>query len=314
MTIRLNRWWTGVAAAAVAAVAVWSAPAWADRPLKVVATLSTFADLVKQVGGPDVEVSSVASPRFNPHFIEPRPSDVLKVKNADLLVHGGLDLEAWRGPLLDAAGNPRLFSGGEGGLDLSRGIPLLEVPTQALNRLMGDIHVYGNPHYWTSPENARVMAQAIADKLSALDPTHAAAYQQRLAAFLKRLDQKIAEWQRAASALRGQEVIAYHNEWPYLAQFVGLKVEQFLEPKPGIPPSPKQLGFLEQYITAHGIKAIIQPTYQPRDSSEVLAKRTGAKLVILCQNVRELPDASDYFAWMDYNIRQLTQALGATHG
>ena len=118
----------------------------APQPLRVVATLSVFADLVKQVGGEDVEVSYVASPRFNAHFIECKPSDVLKVKKANLLVHAGLDLEAWRGPLLDAAGNPNLFQGGKGELDLSTGIPLLEVPDKPLNRSMGDIHIYGNPH------------------------------------------------------------------------------------------------------------------------------------------------------------------------
>ncbi len=298
--------------AAMLAVMALAGGAGAAQPLRVVATLSVFADLVKQVGGENVEVSTVASPRFNPHFVECKPSDVLKVKKADLLVHGGLDLEAWRGPLLDAAGNPDLFSGGKGELDLSVGIPLLEVPDRPLSRLMGDIHLYGNPHYWLNPENAKIMARAIAAKLSEIDPAHADAYQKRLADFLSRLDQKIAQWKQAAAPIRGKEAIAYHNEWPYLADFLGIKIEQFLESKPGIPPSPKHIGFLEEYIRSHNIRAIVQPTYFPRSASEELAKRTGAKVVTLCQNLGELPETKDYFSFIDYDVRQMVEALGGS--
>lgn len=282
------------------------------QPLRVVATLSVFGDLVKQVGGDEVDVSTIASPRFNPHFLEPKPSHVLKVKRADLLVHAGLDLEAWRGPLIDAAGNARVMPGGAGELDLSVGIPLLEVPDRPLSRLMGDIHLYGNPHYWLDPENARMMARAIAAKLSELDPAHRAGYEQRLAAFLDRLDQKTVEWRHASAAMRGQEVVAYHNEWPYLAAFLGLKIERFLEPKPGIPPGPQHLGTLEAYMKARGIRVIIQPTYFSRASSEALAKRVGAAVVTVCQNVGELPGVQDYFSWMDYNVHQLTEALAGS--
>jgi len=276
----------------------------------VAATLSPFADLVQQVGGDRVEVSTIAPPRFNPHFIEPRPSDVLRVKKAELFVHAGLDLEAWRGPLLDAAGNPRVFPGQPGELDLSRGISLLEVPDKPLSRLMGDIHLFGNPHYWTDPENGKVMARAIAAKLSEMDPAHAAEYQQRLFDFLRRLDGKIAEWNRLTAGLRGKEAVAYHNQWPYLARFTRIRVEQFLEPKPGIPPTPKHLGFLETYMKERGIRAIIQPTYFPMGSSKELARRVGGKVVILCECVKELPEAADYISFVDYNVRQLVQGLG----
>ena len=293
----------------LAVVMVFSGGAGAAQPLRVVTTLSVFADLVKQVGGEEVQVSYVASPRFNPHFIEPKPSDVLKVKKADLFVHAGLDLEAWRGPLLDAAGNPKLFPGSTGELDLSRGISLLEVPDRPLSRLMGDIHIYGNPHYWLDPENAKIMAQAIAAKLSEMDPARAVAYQKRLSDFLSRLDQKISQWKQTAASIRGKEAIAYHNEWPYLAEFLGIKIDQFLEPKPGIPPNPKHLGFLEEYIKSHNIKMIVQPTYFPSASSEVLAKRTGAKVVTLCQNLGELPQAKDYLSFIEYDVRQIVQAL-----
>jgi zinc/manganese transport system substrate-binding protein len=286
----------------------------AEQPLKVVTTLSTFADLVRQVGGDLVEVSYVASPRFNPHFIEPRPSDVLKVKRANLFVHAGLDLEFWRGPLLDAAGNPDLFQGQKGELDLSKGIPLLEVPDKPVTRLMGDIHIYGNPHYWTSPDNGAIMARAIAAKLSELGPDHAAFYHERLSTFLKRLEEKKAIWQEKLKPIRGKKAIAYHRSWPYLAKFAGITIEQFAEPQPGIPPTPKQLADLERYIAKHHVQAILQETFVPRAASGHLARRTGVKVVTLCQNVGEIPEASDYIALIDYNVRQLAQALRESNG
>jgi len=292
------------------AVMVLAGGAGAAQPLRVVTTLSVFADLVRQVGGEDVEVLYVASPRFNAHFIEPKPSDVLKVKKADLFVHAGLDLELWKNPLLDAAGNLNLFQGSQGELDMSHGIPLLEVPDKPISRIMGDIHIYGNPHYWLDPENAKIMAKAIAAKLSELDPANADAYQKRLADFLRRLDRKIADWKQRAATVQGKEAVAYHNEWPYLSDFLGIKMGQFLEPKPGIPPSPKHLGFLEGYIRSRRVRAIVQPTFYPRAASEALAKRTGAKVVMLCQNLGELPETKDYFSFIDYDVQQLVQALG----
>jgi len=281
----------------------------ADQPLRAVATLSTFADLVKVIGAEYVDVSSIASPKFNPHFIEPKPSDVLRVKQAQLLVHGGLDLELWRGPLLDAAGNRDVMPGGPRELDLSRGIQLLEVPDHPVSRAEGDIHLFGNPHYWTSPENVRTMAQAICDKLCAIDPQREEEYHRNLREFVKRLDQKITEWHAKLAPYKGREVVGYHNEWIYLMEFAGLKMEQFLEPKPGIPPTPQHVQFIEEYIKSHQIPGVIQATYFPRQTADTIAKRTGAKVVLLCQNVRELSVCGDYLAMMDYNVGQLVGAF-----
>jgi len=291
--------------------AALAAPAWAaEQPLNVVTTLSSFADLAEQVGGDRVKTRYIASPRFNPHFIEPRPSDVLKVKRADLFIHAGLDLELWRWPLVDAAGNPEVRHGGPRELDLSTGVRLLEVPDRAVTRAEGDIHLYGNPHYWLDPENLKTMARSIAGKLSQLDPSHAAGYERRLKQFLAQLEGKITEWKQIASGLRGKEAVAYHNEWPYLTEFLGMKVEQFLEPKPGIPPTPKQLAFLGGYMKAHNVPVIIQGTFVPRAAGERLAKETGARLVVLCQNVKEKPECSDAVTMLDHNIRTLAKAFG----
>jgi len=279
------------------------------KRLNVVTTLPTFADLVKTVGGDHVAVSAIASPKFNPHFIEPKPSDVLKVKRAELFIHAGLDLELWRGPLLDAAGNTRLFPGGPGELDLSQGIELLEVPGRAVTRAEGDIHIYGNPHYWVDPENAKIMARTIADKLSALDPTHEPEYHQNLQNFLGRLDRKIVEWHARLAPYQGQELVGYHNEWPYFMRFAGLRMEHFLEPKPGIPPTPQQIEFIERYAKEHHVRAIVQATYFPTRAAETLARRAGMNVTLLCQSVGEVPEASDYVAMTEYNVTQLIRGL-----
>ncbi len=286
----------------------------AEHRLRVVATLPTFADLVQTIGGDRVEVAAVASPQFNPHFIEPKPSDVLRVKRADLFVHAGLDLELWRGPLLDAAGNTNVMPGQPGEVDLSQGIPLLEVPGRAVSRSEGDIHIYGNPHYWMDPENGRRMARTIARKLSERDPDHAAAYQARLAAFEQRLDEKLRQWRAQLAAVTTQEAIAYHNEWPYFAVFAGIRVTTFLEPKPGIPPTPQHLRQLEQYIPAHHVAVIIQTTFYPREAADALARKTGARVALLCQNVHERPEVTDYLALFEYDINQLLAAWrGGAH-
>ena len=282
----------------------------AAERLKVVATLSTFADLAQTIGGEHVAASSIASPKFNPHFIEPKPSDVLKVKRAELFAHAGLDLEAWRGPLLDAAGNRDAMPGGSREVDLSKGIALLEVPDRPLSRAEGDIHLFGNPHYWLSPENAKVMARTLCDKLCALDPSHTSEFHRNLEGFVARLDGKMGEWRRQLAPYRGRELIGYHNEWPYLIQFAGLAMTQFLEPKPGIPPTPKQVEFIEQYIKAHGVRGIVQASYFPADAARAVAKRTGVQVITICQSVRELPACGDYLATLDYNVSQLAEALG----
>ncbi len=283
--------------------------AHAEGKIKVVATMTIFADLVKKIGGDHVQVHTVASPRFNPHFVEPKPSDVLRTSQADLFVHGGLDLEAWRPPLVEAASNMKILPGGEGELDLSRGISLLEVPTQAVSRAQGDIHVFGNPHYWLYPQNGKIMTQAIAAKLSQMDPAHQQEYEANLAKFLTRLEEKITEWKKQIAPSQGKEAIAYHNEWPYLADFAGIKIEQFLEPKPGIPPTPRQLGFLEGYIKKHDIKVIFQASYFSKDAASALEKRTGIKMYLLAQNMGEIKGTDDFFSFFDYNIGTIARAF-----
>lgn len=283
----------------------------AEEVLKVVTTLSSYADIAKTIGGDRVQVSSIASPRFNPHFIEARPSDVYKLKKADLFIHSGLDLEAWRGPLLDAAARSDLRAGGDKELDLSRGISILEVPDKPVSRAEGDIHIFGNPHYWIDPRNGIVIAREISEKLSEIDSAHAAEYGENLKRFSDMLNAKIALWSSTAATLKGKEVIGYHNEWVYLMEFLGLSMREFIEPKPGIPATPKHLEDLQEAIRSRGIKALIQASFYPKEASEFLTAHTGIKVVTVCQNVGELPECGDYISMIDHSVKQI---VGAFHG
>ncbi len=280
-----------------------------EAPLKIVATQTLFADIVKQIGKDKVEVKYIAQPKFNVHFIQPKPSDVRNVVRADLYVNAGLDLEAWSGPLLEAAGRPEFFSGAERNLDLSKGITILNVPTQPISRAQGDIHMFGNPHYNMNPENAKIMAANILEKIKEIDSKNASYYEENAKVFLSHLEEKISEWKKLCAGFKGQEIISYHEDIEYFADFLGFKVKQFIEPKPGIPPTPKHLEFLEEYVKANHIKAIVMPTYYPKDAAEKLAQRVGAKVVTICQNVGEIPGTDDTFSFFDYNFKQISEAL-----
>ncbi len=282
---------------------------WANEPLNIITTQTIFADLVKQIGGDKVSVSAIASPKYNIHFIQPRPSDVRKVAKADLYVNAGLDLEAWSDPLLEAAGKPELFRNGERNLDLSKGVHLLEVPTHQVTRAEGDIHLFGNPHFQMNPENAKSMAEAITSKLQDVDPANVAYYENNKKTFLTQLENKIAEWKNLCSHCRGQEIISYHEDIAYFADFLGLKAEQFLEPKPGIPPTPKHLQFLEEYVKAHQVKAIVLPSYYAKSAAETLANRVGAKVVTIAQEPGEVPNTDDFFGFFDHNLKEISEAL-----
>lgn len=280
-----------------------------EKPLKVVATQTMYASVVKEIAGDKADVKYVAPPKFNVHFIQPKPTDVRNVTKADLYIYAGLDLEAWSDSLLEAAGKPELFRGRERNVDMSKGVRLLETPDRPLSRAEGDIHLFGNPHYNLNPENVKIMAENILTKLKSVDPDNASYYETNEKNFVSRLDEKIAEWKKLCADCKGREVLSYHKDITYFADFLGLKAEQCIEPKPGIPPTPKHLEFLEGYVKANNIKAIVMPTYYSKNAAEKLAQRVGAKVVTICQNVGELPGTDDVFDFFDYNFRQISEAL-----
>ncbi len=286
-----------------------SSPCFADTPLKVVTTQAFFADIVRQVGGDAVEVRSVAPPKFNVHFVQPKPSDVRHVSKADLYVHAGLDLESWSDPLLEAAGKPQLFRGADRNLDMSVGIELLKIPGHDPTRAEGDIHLYGNPHYHMDPENTLVMARRVAEKLKEIDPTHQEAYDLNLTAFLGKMEQKIVEWKSLCTQCAGKEILSYHDDIEYLVRFLGLHVHMFLEPKIGIPPTARHLVLVENDAKAHGIRLIVQPTYYETDTAKHVNSRIGSSLVLVAQNAGELPGTENVIDFFDTNIKVISDAL-----
>jgi zinc/manganese transport system substrate-binding protein len=281
----------------------------ADGKLNVVTSTTLFEDLVKQIGCDRVEVRHVASPKFNIHFIQPRPSDVRNVAKADLYVFAGLDLEVWSDPLVEAAGKPEFFRGGSRSLDLSEGIRLLKVPGGALSRAEGDLHLFGNPHYAMNPENARIMMRHIVEKLEKLDPASASYFEENEKKFLSKLNRKIGEWKALCAPVSGKEIYSYHDDIEYFAEFAGLKADYFLEPKPGVPPTPKQFERLQDRAKSGEVKAIVMPTYYPQDTARTFGKRIGLPIVILAQSPGEVPGTEDFFSFFDYNFRQIAEAI-----
>lgn len=279
------------------------------EPLNVVTTLETFADIARQIGGDRVTVTAIAKPNFNPHFIEPRPTDVMRVRKADLFIHGGADLEAWRDPLLEAAGRPNLRERSLHSINLAEGVTLLNVPAPGTTRAAGDIHAFGNPHYWLDPRIGVIISKNISNGLCALDPAGCSEYSERETLFQTKLNNLIKSWQSRFSSKIGNAFIAYHDEWPYLANFLGIQIVGLIEPKPGIPPGPKHLQELAGLVKQQGVLATIQATFYPTDAAESLNESSGLKLVQLCQGVGELKECSSYDEMLSFNFNQISKVI-----
>ena len=277
--------------------------------IKVVTTLTDLQSITRLIGGDRVDAFAIASGFQNPHFVDPKPSYILKLARADVFVTVGLDLEiGWVPPLLNSARNAKIQKGGDGYVDASINIPLLEVPTSA-SREQGDIHIYGNPHYWLDPFNGKIIAKNICDGLVRVDPDHRSLYEGNLKKFDETIDAKTKEWTEKMRPFAGAKVIAYHNEWPYFEQRFGLKVVDFLEPKPGIPPTPSQLLKVINEIKRDHIKVIIISPYFNTDSADLVARSTGAKVVTLATSVGANDQIKTYYDLFDYDIAQISQAL-----
>lgn len=286
-----------------------TAHAWADQKIRIVATTTVFGDIASQIAGDQAEIYSIASPNRDIHFVSPTPRDVLKVKKADVLVNAGLDLEAWRGPLLDAAGRTDLmWPNGTRQIDVSKGIDLLEIPT-SLSRAQGDIHAYGNPHYWPDPENGKIIARNIADGLSKLYPENAETFEKNYTAFTAKIDEQLNVWQKLMAPYKGQGVVSYHKSLIYFTKRFGLLDNGELEPKPGIPPTAKHLAELEQVMQRDHVKVILQETYYERKTGEKVANETGAVLVTFAQAVGEVKEAKDYISMIDYDVRAVAEGF-----
>jgi zinc/manganese transport system substrate-binding protein len=288
-----------------------SGRALAADKLKVVSTISDIASLTSEVGGDRVEVTSIAKGYQDPHFVEPKPSFLLLLRNADLLEVVGLELEiGWLPPLLDQSRNNNIRPGTKGYLDVSQGVEILDRPTGAVNRSMGDVHPMGNPHYWLDPANAVRMSIQIEHKLEELRPADAPYFQQRLNAFKQKINDANKRWMADMAPFRGAKIVTYHNSWPNFVKHFGLNVVGYVEPKPGVPPSPSHTFELMNLMKAQGVKVIAMEPYFDTKTPKSVADQVHAKVVILYPSVGGAKSGTDdYFQLFDTNIRNLVAAL-----
>jgi ABC-type Zn uptake system ZnuABC Zn-binding protein ZnuA len=277
--------------------------------IKVVTTTTDLKSITELIGGDKVSVSSIATGYQNPHFVDPKPSYIISLSRADMFVTVGLDLETgWSPQLLTSSRNNKIQKGSAGYVDASIGVTLYQVPS-SVNRAEGDIHIYGNPHYWLDPMNGKTIARNIADGLERIDPANKATYEANLQTFDSKIDMKMKEWQSKMAAFKGSKIIAYHNEWVYFETRFALQIVDFMEPKPGIPPTPSQIVKVIREIKDNKVKVIISSPYFTTSSSDVVSKQTGAKELTLATSVGGFDSIKDYYGLFDYNIAQLTAAL-----
>ena len=278
--------------------------------LHVVSSIPALGSLAKEVGGERVEVESLGKGYQDPHFVEPKPSLMLVLNRADLLLHVGLELEiGWLPPLVLGARNPKIQPGEPGNLDCSRAIPVLDVPNTKVDRSMGDIHPQGNPHYWLPPGNAKIIAKEIARRLEQLDPDGRAAYEKNLAAFDARVEAKEKEWAPLAARLKGAKVATYHKSWSYVSQWLGLEEIGYVEPKPGIPPDPQHLARLIGVMKEDGAKLLLVEDFYNKSVAALVAEKAGAKLLTLPTDVGATPAIKDWFALVDAVLKALSSSV-----
>ena len=317
------------------------------KPLQVCATVPDFGSLVREVGGDRVSVTVFAKGTEDPHFVEAKPSFIKALSQCDLYIQVGMDLEiGWAPVLLQNARNGAVLPGAPGYLDASKVISPLEIPTGPTDRSMGDVHPLGNPHYLLDPLNGLKVARLIRDKLIELRPAHKAYFEDRYASFRKRLGaalvgEKLARkydveklallfergglgsflkaqgeqallggWLGLMLPHHGAKAVDDHNMWPYFTRRFGIHVIGHLEPKPGVSPTTSHLRTLVDRMRAEGVKAVLAvPYYDPRHA-RFISEHTGARVVNLANQVGAREGADDYLRMLDYNIRQLTAALG----
>jgi ABC-type Zn uptake system ZnuABC Zn-binding protein ZnuA len=285
-------------------------PTAVQAKLNVVATLPDFGAIAEVIGGDKVKVTVIARGTEDPHFVDARPSFIRVLNQADVLVEGGAELEiGWLPPLVSSARNGKILADAPGHLVLSRFIRLLEVPTGSVDRSMGDIHPFGNPHYWLDPTNGTAIANAVAETLSRCDAANASYYQGNLKTFSERLDKKIAQWTKLMEPYRGTKVVTYHKSYDYFLQRFGLELVGTLEPKPGIEPSPTYLNGLIPRLKAAGVKLVLVEVFRPRKTPDYVAQAIGAKLLILPEKVGANANTKDYLSVFDYDVAQITDAL-----
>jgi zinc/manganese transport system substrate-binding protein len=284
------------------------------KKLNVVAATEDMSSLAQEVGGDKISVDLIAKGYQDPHFVEAKPSFLLKLRQADLLISVGLQLEiGWLPPLITQSGNPRIQVGASGYLDASQFCEILEIPQGTVTRAEGDVHPLGNPHYWLDPDNGRRIARGIANKLADLDPADAAYFQQRFQDFDKRLSVAVQKWDAEMKPYRGMKVVTYHRSFTSFAKHFGLDVIGYVEPRPGIPPTPSHTLELIQLIKRANCKAVLVEPYFDLKTPQAIGRETGAQVIVYLPSVGGGKQVTSYFALFDYDIALLIKAFQASH-
>ncbi|HVP52152.1 MAG TPA: metal ABC transporter substrate-binding protein [Terriglobales bacterium] len=288
-------------------------PASQAKKLNVVTSTKDMAALAQEVGGDKITVEALAKGYQDPHFVEAKPSFLLKLRNADLLISVGLQLEiGWLPPLVTQCGNSRIQVGAPGYLDASQFAEILDIPTGQITRAMGDVHPLGNPHYWLDPNNGRRIARGIAQKLGEMDPADTQYFQQRFQDFDRRLTAAEKNWDAEMVPYKGRKVVTYHTSWSNFAKHFGLQVVGYIEPRPGIPPTPAHTIEIIQLMRRDNVKVVVVEPYFDLKTPNSIGSATGAKVIVLLPSVGGEKEVTDYFKLFDYDINLLTQAFKAT--
>ena len=293
------------------AAAAWlalMAPGLAQERIAVVTTTTDLRSLTEAVGGEHIAAVSLVPPNMDAEEYQPKPQDVLRLKNARMLVRVGLDYDLWADRLLMQAGNPEIGRGGAGYVDASFAITVLELRGMSVGPGDGHAHGSGNPHYWLDPKNAEIITGTIFEALARIDPAHAASYEANRAAFLARLQSKLAEWEMKLSSLKGTPIVAYHNSWPYFARRFRLDFVGFIEMKPGVPASPSHLAKVVWTMRAWSVRIVVREPHEAKRDVDFVAGKVSARVVTLAASVGALPQANDYIALFDANVAALMAA------
>ena len=270
--------------------------------VNVVTTTSTIYDIVKEIGKDKLEVDYLCRGDQDPHFLEIKPSYMMKLRKADILMKIGLGLEMWAQQLIDGSRNSKLEV-----IDLSIDISKKEVPTGKVDASQGDIHPYGNPHYWLDPENIKVMAKEIYEALSNKDSENSSFYKKNYEAYSKKLDSKISEWKNKMSGLKDRPIVFFHASWIYFADRFGIKIAGYVEPKPGITPTPSHNADVINLVKKNKITKIVMENFYSDNAPNQIAEKTGAKVIKVPVNVYGMEGVDTYIKMMDYIINQVTK-------
>jgi zinc/manganese transport system substrate-binding protein len=287
------------------------APMAARAELKIVTTATDYADIARQIGRDKVDVHSVMKGPENVHNVMAKPTEMVHLNKADLFVHGGLDTEPWRDNLMKGARNPKILMSKPGNVDMSRGMEIKEVPTGKIDRSMGDVHAYGNPHYTLDPVNAQRMAATLVRAMADADPENAELYKRNAVQFVNEMSEVSREIKRDFAPYADLKVVIFHKAWEYFADAIGMKIVGTIEPQPLITPSPQQVKTTIEMMKAQGVKVVICETYSDSRLAQYVADQAGAKMVVLPDHVNGVPEAKSYQELFRYNVAKLIETAKA---